>query len=583
MAPALLLFAWTAVLVAKAEYDQSVEQVEKEQTLCMGSDSASLLQKPVFETGGGSVPSSKPHIVGLRRESVPIYRKGKVASFKTSYSGVLRVGTPAQDFRVVFDTGSGHLVLPAAECKSEACQVAHRRKYSQRDSTTSVPINADGSVVHGGDLGEQVTIGFGTGEITGEFARDVVCFGSTFTADEDASAPKGYVPEVEPPNEEGLVKAGAESQVVYNKTCVEMSLIVAVEMSNQPFKTFQFDGILGLSLDGLAMNKNFSTFDMLVRSGIAAQPIFSVFLTDGEFGEESEVAMGGVDSRRLIEPISWSEVAMHELGYWQVRIKGVRIGGEEIDICSDGTCRGVVDTGTSHLGIPAPFDKEFEKRLKTDAGDLLDCRNIDAPTIEVELAEGKVITLHPFNYMRRLPLRDGVTVGSAKGVHLKGPENNASAAASPAAANPNPVVLKQEAEVNTTSTRGQVAAATESNASSGNTSAAPIKRHCSPRIMAVKLPEPLGPKLFILGEPVLHRYYTIYDWKNKRVGFSLANNHWNNMDPKEIVGRKGELPKEMEVMLMQKQMKVKRPKAEEQPLEQTMFMQVQLKLVVRHV
>ena len=32
----------------------------------------------------------------------------------------------------------------------------------------------------------------------------------------------------------------------------------------------------------------------------------------------------------------------------------------------------------------------------------------------------------------------------------------------------------------------------------------------------VKLPEPLGPKLFILGEPVLHRYYTVYDWEQKK-------------------------------------------------------------------
>ena len=29
---------------------------------------------------------------------------------------VLQVGRPAQEMRVVFDTGSGNLVLPAAEC-----------------------------------------------------------------------------------------------------------------------------------------------------------------------------------------------------------------------------------------------------------------------------------------------------------------------------------------------------------------------------------------------------------------------------------------------------------------------------------
>jgi len=40
--------------------------------------------------------------------------------------------------------------------------------------------------------------------------------------------------------------------------------------------------------------------------------------------------------------------------------------------------------------------------------------------------------------------------------------------------------------------------------------------------MPVNLPEPLGPKLFILGEPLLSRYYTVYDWKEAQIGFGLA-------------------------------------------------------------
>lgn len=508
----------------------------------------------------------KPHIIGLRRESVPIYRRGKVASFKTSYSGLLRVGTPAQDFRVVFDTGSGHVVLPAAECKSEACQVPTRRKYAQKDSQTAVPINADGSIVGENELGEQVTIGFGTGEITGEFARDIVCFGSQPATEAENQTVEG-----------GLITSQPAAEVDYSPTCVEMSLIVAVEMSTQPFKTFQFDGILGLSLDGLTMNKNFSTFDMLVRSGIAAKPVFSVFLSDGEHNEESEVAMGGVDQRRLMEPISWSQVPMHDLGYWQVRIKAVRINGEEMDVCKDGTCRGVVDTGTSHLGIPAPYDKQFEKLLRRDAGDVLDCRHVDGAVVEIELMEGKVIALHPFNYMRRLPLRDGVSVGSANGVSVNGSKEatssqNASANAS-AEPNTDPIFLLQNSTA-------QQAAPRETG--QGNHSG-PVKRHCSPRTMAVKLPEPLGPKLFILGEPVLHRYYTIYDWEQKRVGFSLANNHWNNLDPKEITNQKGSLPQEVDMLLMQQQMKVSRPKMSPEIGEETMFMQVKVQLKMRRV
>jgi len=41
--------------------------------------------------------------------------------------------------------------------------------------------------------------------------------------------------------------------------------------------------------------------------------------------------------------------------------------------------------------------------------------------------------------------------------------------------------------------------------------------------MPIDFPEPLGPKLFILGEPVLRKYYTVYDWQRRSVGFGLAN------------------------------------------------------------
>ncbi|OLP86206.1 Gastricsin [Symbiodinium microadriaticum] len=497
------------------------------------ADASSMLQRPPIE----AAMSARPHVIGLRRESVPVYRRGKIASFKTSYSGVLSVGQPAQEFRVVFDTGSGNIILPAAECHSEACLMPHRKRYSQSSSVTSHPINSDGSRVLAGELGEQVTIGFGTGEVTGEFARDRVCFGSSQNTSTNATEP-------------------LETAVDYRPVCVEMSVIVAVEMSTQPFKTFQFDGILGLGLSGLTMNRNFSAFDMIVKSGMAAQPIFSVFLSDGEFGEQSEVAMGGVDPRRLVEPISWSDVAMQDLGYWQVRIRSVRIGGEELDVCLDGTCRGVVDTGTSHLGVPAPWDKEVEKRLKREAGDLLDCRNAEAPEIEIELHEGKVITLYPFNYMRRLPLREGVSVGSSGGVQLK-------QAAAPATES---VVLLQG--------DGMAAAPSPSVPAQGNNSELPVERHCSPRLMAVKLPEPLGPKLFILGEPVLHRYYTVYDWEQTKVGFALANSRQNSLDPAALRGQKGELPKEVDMLLMQQQMKVTRSKVVDGDLEEeTLFLQ----------
>merc|ERR1719355_495305 len=78
-----------------------------------------------------------------------------------------------------------------------------------------------------------------------------------------------------------------------------------------------------------------------------------------------------------------------------------------------------------------------------------------------------------------------------------------------------------------------------------------VPRFCRPRLMPVSMPAPLGPKLFILGEPVLHRYYTVFDWSGPRIGMGIANTKGNLMDRSQITDRIGSLPKDMDVYLMQ--------------------------------
>merc|ERR1719491_1980034 len=102
---------------------------------------------------------------------------------------MISMGNPIpQMFRVVFDTGSGHLVLPSKECGSEACQV--HKMYDQKLSQTAVPINANGATAPPGKACDQVTISYGTGTIKGELVRDTVCLshpanGDSSVADAD--------------------------------------------------------------------------------------------------------------------------------------------------------------------------------------------------------------------------------------------------------------------------------------------------------------------------------------------------------------------------------------------------------------
>lgn len=400
--------------------------------------------------------SSWPHLIPLTRESVPVRRNGETVSFKTSYSGLISIGSPSQDFRVVFDTGSGHVVVPSADCTNETC-VMHRQ-YNISKSQSALAINVDGQPVPPDELCDQVTIGYGTGKVTGEFARDKVCLGGG------------------------------------DQTCVEVSVVMAVEMTSQPFKSFTFDGVFGLALDNLAVSPEFSFFNRLTASDPHASLQFGVFLMDDQEVQDSEIALGGYNPKRLLTALQWAPVAKKELGYWQVEIKEIRIGNHTLDVCRDGTCRGVVDTGTSHLGVPGAHIGDFTRILSAESSAGSGCRELPGPDVELVL-DGVTLTLTAQNYRRPLAIPPGVSLSSARGVTLGSGHS---------AESESPNTVPQ---------------------SSAGSTAGP--RTCAPRLMPVNLPAPLGPKLFILGEPLLHRYYTVYDWRERRIGFGLSATEQN--------------------------------------------------------
>jgi len=424
----------------------------------LGLSSGLLAVAPVIVPN----PSHTPYVLELRREVLPVRRKGKVVSQKTSYSGLISVGQPAQEFRVIFDTGSGHVVIPSAECKSESCLIHNR--YNVSASRSGVAINAQGKPLAEGDLADQVTIGYGTGQILGELVKESVCIGA-------ASPPDALVDD-QP-----------------HQVCEPTNVVMAVEMSKQPFKSFTFDGIVGLGLTSLCLGNKFSFFDNFANAQNGYSPHFSVSLTDERDGDSSEIAFGGLNPTKLLGPVSWTPVVNPDLGHWQVELLAVRVDGQPLSICQEGGCRAVIDTGTSHLGIPAPHDKGLQDLLLQPANDLDDCRRVQGPVLEFEFP-GFTMTLHPEDYMRPMPLEEGIQVGSVKGVTMDKDD-----------AVPLPSVEVVENAI--------------------------PNMQCRARLMPVNLPAPLGPNLFILGEPALHRYYTIFDWKGAQtgpqIGFGLSN------------------------------------------------------------
>jgi len=411
-------------------------------------------------------------VVKLHKQRVPVKGESEAVSYKNVYFGNIYIGSPAQEFTVVFDTGSGHVVVPSIACKSATCRI-HRR-YDSKASLNAVDVDYDGTLVKPGTPRDQVTVAYGTGEITGQFVSDRLCLSQAQGA-KQPDATTHFLRSSSGPTQ-------SESQVASKEQedCLTLRVVTATEMTHDPFHGFSFDGVLGLGLDALTLAPEFSFFGQMVAQGRVAKPTFGVFLGDG-MDEESEICFGGYLPQRLQQDnavIAWSPVAMPEMGHWQVQINGIRVGNRSLNFCDDGQCRAVVDTGTSLLAVPQDFAEDLQGQL---AASLRDPPSNGQDGIDCMLAEGAV--LH-FDI-------EGLTVSLSAGDYAR------------------PAVIMNGGE----------------DEEAGDPTAIDKKMaeaKCQPTIMPIDMPAPIGPKLFIWGEPVLRKYYTVYDLAKKQIGFGLA-------------------------------------------------------------
>jgi len=477
--------------------------------------------------GAKQAARSGPMSVPLKRQQVPLHSQGGVVQHKSAYYGQISVGAPqSQLFEVVFDTGSGHLVLPSTMCRSQTC-LDHRR-YKRKASLLAEDIDVDGTAVRPGQMRDQITVSFGTGEVTGVFVRDRVCLGGATssepsvedpTAEQGASllqvgkiaradatsavavsenassdsispsdalalaaAAKGQIPKAGP----ALDSVRAAAKVAYQRQsgdgCVDLRMVATTEMSQDPFSSFEFDGVMGLGLAGLSQTSEFNFLETAAGGGAwtpmpGAERTFAVFLAISD-EEQSEITFGGWQVSRLRdgEDLSWNFVQDPSLGYWQLHVFSISVDGVKTDFCDDGSCRAVVDTGTSLLGVPSILGRDLAKALRHNSSNAGLC---DGPGPRLELDLGNfTIALDPADYARPEMASE----------ELRAAANAASASAA----------------------GGEVAA---------NFS---LQGACVPMLMHIDLPEPLGSKTMILGEPVLQRYYTAFDAGASRIGFATA-------------------------------------------------------------
>jgi phytepsin len=219
---------------------------------------------------------------------------GATFTHKTAYWGEISMGTPAQTFTVIFDTGSGNLILPANDCDSAACK--RHKMYDPKGSSSSKKIeDAGGNPSAGVEMdGGHATITFGTGEVEGNFYEDNFCLGDS---------------------------------------CTTARFVGATRETDQPFMSTEFDGILGLGFSDLSMGPGFNLVEDLKKSGSLPKNQFSLYLSDDG---DSEITFGGYKPEYLQSNIVWATVERQS--YWQVSIDDVTFNNVPTGLCGTSGC-----------------------------------------------------------------------------------------------------------------------------------------------------------------------------------------------------------------------------------------------------
>ncbi|XP_048878236.1 pepsin A-like [Brienomyrus brachyistius] len=275
-----------------------------------------------------------------------------------SYYGEISIGTPAQSFKVIFDTGSANLWVPSTYCSSQACTT--HTKFNPEQSSTYESTN------------QTLSIEYGTGSMTGFLGYDTIEVGGITITNQIF----------------GLSETEADF----------MSYMTA-------------DGILGLAYPDCAASDATPVFDNMITQQLLSQNLFSIYLSSNS-EEGSVVIFGGIDSSYYTGSISWIPVSSEY--YWQVNMTSVTSNGEAV-ACADG-CQAIVDTGTSSIVGPSSDIQNLLSFLgasEDQNGDaFVNCTSVESMPDLTFILNGQSFTIPPSAYVSE---SDGCTLGIEDG------------------------------------------------------------------------------------------------------------------------------------------------------------------------
>jgi len=241
----------------------------------------------------------------------------------TQYFGEIGIGTPPQNFTVIFDTGSSNLWIPSSKCYFSIACYLHHRYRSVKSKTYK-------------KNGETCTITYGSGQIAGFFSEDNVLVGSL---------------------------------IVKNQKFIETT-----RETSPTFIIGKFDGILGLGFPEISVGGAPPIWQSMKEQNLVEKDVFSFWLNrDPDASAGGELVFGGVDSKHYKG--SHTYVPVTRKGYWQFDMGDLLIDGHSTGYCAGG-CAAIVDSGTSLLAGPTTIIAQVNHAIGAEGIISTECKEV---------------------------------------------------------------------------------------------------------------------------------------------------------------------------------------------------------------
>lgn len=239
------------------------------------------------------------------------------------YFGEISIGSPPQNFTVIFDTGSSDLWVPSSKCYFSISCYFHSKYKSSHSSTYT-------------KIGKPFEIHYGSGSISGFSSQDNVEIGNYVIKDQ-----------------------------VFIEATRERSLGFAVN---------KFDGILGLGFQEISVANSTPIWYNMAQQNPVNDEVFSFWLNrDPDAEEGGEIVFGGVDEKHFMGKHTY--VPIMQKGYWQFEMEDFLIGNSPTGFCQN-SCAAIVDSGTSLIAGPTAIVAEINHAIGTEGILSAECKQV---------------------------------------------------------------------------------------------------------------------------------------------------------------------------------------------------------------